>query len=759
MSKLTFQHYQPVKLYTLILASAFPLINTLTAQDYVWPVKLGRVVSSNFADPRPRRFHAGLDISTQGTKGHEVVAIDNGYVERIRVSSDGYGRVLYQKLSDNKTVVYAHLDGFTELIDAIVRVEQGRNRSYEIDKYFRANEMLVNKGDFIGYSGDSGGAFGPHLHFEVRDTLNRPINPFTNGFGMDDRHRPKPDRLAFIPLSIDAVINGGTLPQIFPLHKKSAALYELPDTIHVFNTVGLALSAIDEITGFNIKYNITGCALFVDDVEQFRLEFDHYSFTKNHLTEMTVDNSLRRLNDGNFYRLFTMSSEAKSDFVKGNGHGRLTLSPGYHTISLRLFDHARNVSLIQGTLYFAPPTRVRAEILSETTSTITIAIRPDGSPFPITDFVCYAFNAKGYPEVKVDALSKERADRALLVELPKKLTKNRILQFIGINSLGGVSEAYHLPFVAEEADHMTTSFQLSVSHLEKSVILEVAARGYFQQTANLSLKGSKLVNLPLKQVRPGVFHSSPLKPQDLAGKEEATFTISSSAVREMRFHLNPELSTGAETVTAFSGDGKCFLKTLEHTFYDTTAFWIEVVENPVPLETGRFTSRVYQLQPFDRALKDSATVKILLKKSESAEKKGVFYYDQKEGWTYLPSKFSIVDRLFSAPLYSFEAVAVVEDTVPPRIHDFSPGPNANYSSKDFTTISGKVEDDLAGIGRDKDIQMILDGESLYFEYHPIKKEVRYRLNGLLDAGQYQLVITATDQVGNRATKEITFSVN
>ena len=748
-----------MKLYTLILATILFLSDFLSAQDYIWPLKLGRVVSSNFANPRPRRFHAGLDISTEGKTGHEVVAIDSGYVERIRVSSDGYGRILYQKLNDGKTVVYAHLDGFTDLLNEIIRFEQKRNRSYAVDKYFRPNEMLVNKGDFIGYSGDSGGAFGPHLHFEMRDTLNRPINPFTNGFGMDDRHRPKMDRLAVIPLSPETVINGATLPQVFPLHRKSAALYEFPDTIHVFNTVGLALSAVDEITGFAIKYNITGAALFVDDAEQFRLEFDHYSFTNNHLLEMSVDNSLRRLNDGNFHRLFVINNETKSDFVKGSSHGRLSLSPGYHSVSLRVFDHAQNVTRIQGTFYIAPPTRVRAEILSEKASTITVAVHPDGSPFPITDFVCYAFNAKGYPEVKVDPISKEKSDRALVVELPKKLTRNRILQFMGINSLGGVSEAYHLPYKAEVADHMTTPFQLSVSHLEKSVVIEVAARGYFQQAANLTLKGSKLLNLPLKQVRPGVFHSAPLKPQDLAEMEEVTFTVSGAAVREMRFGFNPELSVGTASVAAFSIDRKCVLQTTKQTFYDTTAFWIEAVENPVSLETGRFTSKVYQLQPFDRALKDSARVSIQLKKSESAEKKGIFYYDQKAGWTYLPSKFSIVDRLLSAPLYSFEAVAVIEDTVPPRIYDFYPGQKASYSSPDFTTISGKVEDDLAGIGKDKDIQMTLDGESLYFEYHPIKKEVRYRLDGFLGAGQYQLVITATDQVGNRSTKEITFSVN
>lgn len=749
----------PVKLYVLIFASLFPLFSTISAQDYLWPVKLGKVVSSNFAEPRPRRFHAGLDISTEGTRGHEVVAVDSGYVERLRVSSGGYGRVLYQKLPDGRTAVYAHLDGFTDLLDDIVRVEQGRNRSYNVDKYFRPNEMVVAKGDLIGYSGDSGGAFGPHLHFEIRDSLNRPINPSTNGFAMADRHRPKPDRIAIIPLSPDAVINGGTLPQTFPLYQRNAALYEFPDTIHVFSRIGLAVSAADEITGFPNRYNIAGVSLSIDDTERFRLEYDSYSFSSNRLIEMTFDNSLRRLNDGNFHRLFTMSEEAKSDFVKSDDHGRLTLSPGYHTVAMRLFDHAGNITRIQGALYYAPPTSITAEIMSEGASAITVAIRPEGSPFPITDFACYAFNAKGYPEVEVEAISRERDDRALILELPKALTQNRILQFIGINRLGAVSEPYHLSHNAAIADHMTIPLELNVSHLEESVVLEIAARGYLGKSAAPSLKVGRNGNFSMKQVRPGVFHSSPLKPSDLRQTREATVTISGSSVRETRFRFTPNLAVKGATVSTKSPDGKCSASAFGETFYDTTLFWIDAVKNPVKIEGGRFVSRVYQLQPFDRALQDSAIVSIDLSKSESPEKKGIFYYDQKEGWTYLPSRFSTHQRVLSAPLFSLEAVAVVEDIDPPRILSFFPGEQGHYNSADLTAFRGKIEDGLSGIAGDRAIELTLDGETLYFEYHPIQKEVRYRLDGALEPGEHRLHITATDQVGNTSTKEITFSVN
>lgn len=82
----------------------------VTGQDYLWPVKLGKAITSNFAEVRPRRFHSGIDIRTDGSTGHEIVAIEAGYVWRVKVSSNGYGKVLYLKLNDGSTAVYAHLE-------------------------------------------------------------------------------------------------------------------------------------------------------------------------------------------------------------------------------------------------------------------------------------------------------------------------------------------------------------------------------------------------------------------------------------------------------------------------------------------------------------------------------------------------------------------------------------------------------------------------------------------------------------------------
>ena len=78
---------------------------------YVWPLKLDPQLTSSFAEYRPGRFHAGIDLRTNGV-GREVFAASDGYVSRVRCSPYGYGKAIYLQMNDGNSVVYAHLSSY-----------------------------------------------------------------------------------------------------------------------------------------------------------------------------------------------------------------------------------------------------------------------------------------------------------------------------------------------------------------------------------------------------------------------------------------------------------------------------------------------------------------------------------------------------------------------------------------------------------------------------------------------------------------------
>ena len=106
-------------------------------------------VTSSYGN-RSGGFHNGIDIVKYYSSLDSIIAHTDGYVVEIK---DGLGNMKgtnsygnYIKLSHNGYyTLYAHLKKGLKLKIG--------------DK--------VNKGDVIGYMGDSGNAYGAHLHFEV----------------------------------------------------------------------------------------------------------------------------------------------------------------------------------------------------------------------------------------------------------------------------------------------------------------------------------------------------------------------------------------------------------------------------------------------------------------------------------------------------------------------------------------------------------------------------------------------------------------
>ncbi|MBX0320166.1 M23 family metallopeptidase [Shouchella clausii] len=87
--------------------------------------------------------HTGIDLAIE--KGHPLKSIADGKVSLIESGSEGIGKGVVITNEKGIQFIYGHLDQFS--------VESGDQ---------------IARGELIGYSGDSGFATGPHLHFGAK---------------------------------------------------------------------------------------------------------------------------------------------------------------------------------------------------------------------------------------------------------------------------------------------------------------------------------------------------------------------------------------------------------------------------------------------------------------------------------------------------------------------------------------------------------------------------------------------------------------
>ena len=142
----------------------------LAAIAYVSPVHYPIELAGNFGEPRPNHFHAGIDVKTDRMTGKPLYAMADGFISKVSVGTHGFGKAVYVRHPDGNTSVYVHLDDFAPQIEAAVKRYQYAHKVYATDITFPATMMPVHKGQFIGFSGNTGSSQGPHLHLELHRT-------------------------------------------------------------------------------------------------------------------------------------------------------------------------------------------------------------------------------------------------------------------------------------------------------------------------------------------------------------------------------------------------------------------------------------------------------------------------------------------------------------------------------------------------------------------------------------------------------------
>ena len=168
-------------------------LNIASAQNFKPspPLDIPLVLSGTFAELRGNHFHGGIDIKTQGRSGLRIGAVADGYVSRVAVNPYGYGNALYLRHPEGYTTVYGHLNAFYPELEQWVE-DQLRDRSKnDGNLYPSPKQFKVTRGQLVAFSGNTGRSFGPHLHFEIRDTkTEEPLNPLEFGIEVKDTRKP-----------------------------------------------------------------------------------------------------------------------------------------------------------------------------------------------------------------------------------------------------------------------------------------------------------------------------------------------------------------------------------------------------------------------------------------------------------------------------------------------------------------------------------------------------------------------------------------
>ncbi len=256
------------------------------------PLEIPLRYSGTYGELRPNHFHAGVDLKTQGREGFPVYAVEDGFLSRIKVETGSYGKVVYLDHPElNKTTVYAHLNRFSPKIQNYIKGEQYLHQTYEIQRYLRPTQITVKKGEIIGYSGNTGNSFGPHLHFEVRDRESEePMNPLQFGLEAKDNDPPTIQGLYLYESEEPQVVTTFENRTMIALKTvKERIQYSATDTISVQGYYSFGIQSFDRLDLSANKNGWYRLELKRNDSLITELTIDRFNFTENPLINRSID--------------------------------------------------------------------------------------------------------------------------------------------------------------------------------------------------------------------------------------------------------------------------------------------------------------------------------------------------------------------------------------------------------------------------------------------------------------------------------------
>ena len=301
-------------------------------QDYFSaPIDINLILSGSFAELRTNHFHSGLDIKTQGKEGFQTYASAAGYVSRIKISRYGYGKALYIKHPNGYTTVYAHLKKFSAAIEAYVKKRQYQKETFEIELFPKAGTLKVLDKQLIAYTGNTGGSGGPHLHFEIRDPQERPINPLMFGFDVKDTTPPVIYGLFGYPISENSHVGGDTKRVEIRIIKQKDGTYK-SEPIIAYGEIGFGIISTDRQDLASNKNGVNNIQTSFNGQKSLEVNLNRFSFDETKHLNRYIDYEFLYNNKKRIQKLFIEKNNPLSVMNAFTNGGALKIENNTYSI-------------------------------------------------------------------------------------------------------------------------------------------------------------------------------------------------------------------------------------------------------------------------------------------------------------------------------------------------------------------------------------------------------------------------------------------
>jgi len=712
-------------------------------KNYLWPTNASEYMTSSFCEYRPGHYHSAIDIKTWNQEGYPCYAIENGTIYKIRISPFGYGKVIYLKLDDGNFAVYAHLQKFNDKIENEIRKKQIENKRYTLN--WNPTDWRVKKGDIIAYSGQTGIGV-PHLHFEIRDQQERPMNPLHYYDNIKDNKPPILKSLIAIPLLKKSKINGSIKSQEFPLSNISKNIYIIKSPIKSMGRIGLAIEGYDKANDVHNKFAFYKTTLFVDGKEHFDLKYDFFDFAITNQVDVEIFYPQRAVNKKVFHKLYIDSFNELPFYDRTLGDGKIFTGKSEIPFKVEVSDFWGNTSYILGNLLPGNIEPAKMKLMNKLNNLAYLQL---DLPRSLKDLKFFSsIDNRVWKNVNYFEVLERKFSTNHQTMLVKITLNDSADKYIKTSVLTAKNEPIETSATFET--ERNSNVNLNIENLGKYIVLQFSS---IKDMAGMKLALKSEMNN--HNILPRIINNYYEEVIDADyfkdGKLKVELFNQQSLFVDTTLNYFPILPKQIQHYSFYSDS--CQIFTGVESVYDTMLFGVDLSKiDSFPTEIP-ILSPIFHLNSSPQVLKRGIELKIKYDSTViSPDQLGLYQVNGENGISLVSNKVDSLNNYVSGRTKSFGKFIIAADTIAPLLDLEFPTDGQQLQKLDI--IKFTALDELSGIGRDKNLSITLDEQFVLPEWDPERDLIIGRPHWNIEAGEHEIIIRVVDVAGNFIEKRL-----